>query len=107
MINVQMREEHALDTRRNSSNHVGSAFSYMHLIERHDLSNQPRYAVAAGIGHQLLRYDRIDQIVSELRVSYDVDEDMNRLRAIGQMRRLRGGALQIQQAEREQSNRHY
>ena len=73
MINVQMREEHALNARRNSSNHVGSAFSYMHLIERHDLSNHPRNAVAAGIGQFCGRLLRL--VIHRLQVLTEVLPD--------------------------------
>src|SRR5208282_1330026 len=97
MINVQVGEENALDATRDTGEDLGRAFSYMHLTERHELTKQPRNTMTAGIGQQLLRHARIDQVGPELRVSHDVDKDMDRLRAVGQLCRLRSGALQIQQ----------
>jgi hypothetical protein len=98
MVDVQVSEENALDTAWDSRDYVGGAFSYLHLIQRHDLTNQPRNTVPAGICQQLPRHARINQESAEVWVPHDVDEYVDRLRMVGQMRRLRSRALQIQQA---------
>ena len=54
--------------------------------------------MASRIGKQLLRNTGIDHIGPELRVSYDVDKNVDRLRAVEHMRCLRSRVLQIHQA---------
>ncbi len=62
------------------------------------LAHQPGHTDLIRMIDQSLRDAGVDQKGSEFRVPQDMRKDVDWLRVIGQMRRLRGRAFQIQQA---------